>query len=126
MKKLIQTRLHNPPTSIGNCFPTVIACIMDLDNPEDVIQIQEYYKEDGKEDGIWANILIDWLFKNGYEWYSLEGHLDNDEYYLVIGKTIRDTTHVCIYQNGELYHDPHPSQDGLTKIKGFETIHKIK
>jgi len=78
---------------------------MDKDSAEDVIQIQEYY------DSNWVDILCDWLDKNGYEWYSINGHSKiKDEYYLVIGNSMRGVSHVCIYQNGKLYHD-------LTQIK---------
>ena len=114
MKKLQQTRLHNPPEILGNCFPTVIACFLDLNSPEDVIQIQEKYKEDG-----WNNQLQKWLLEKGWEWKKISGHLFDNSYYLVIGKTNRgNASHICIYQNGELYHDPNPCNEGLlTEIK---------
>lgn len=123
MKKLIQTRLHIPKKQTGNCFPTVIACILDLDDPEDVVQFQEHYRS---KDG-WAHILIDWLEEKGYEWSSIKGHLFDGSYYLVTGHTKRSkkTTHVCIYQNGKLYHDPHPDQSGLIDELDFHIITKI-
>jgi len=62
MKKLIQTRLHNPPDSVGNCYTAVIASIMDLDSPEDAIQIQEYYNLDN-----WTSILLNWLSEREYD-----------------------------------------------------------
>lgn len=123
MRKLIQNRLHKPkekPNQVGNCFPTVIACLLDYDSPEDVIQIQEYYGNVG-----WSDILAEWLFSKGYIWQTIEGHLEDDSYYLVIGETIRGNIHVCIYKNAELYHDPHPDNTGLTKILCFETITKL-
>src|SRR5690606_12188370 len=104
MKKLIQTRLHNPPLSRGNCFPTVIACFMDKDSPEDVIQIQEHYED---EEG-WMHLLLDFLEKEGWDLQSIDGHKNDDSFYLVSGGTERGTYHICIYKNGKLYHDPHP------------------
>lgn len=121
MKKLIQTRLHEPPQK-GNCYPTVIACFMDLDSPEDVIQIQEYYPEDGSNDSSWIDILFDWLEERGWDIEFFDGHLYDDSFYAVTGETIRGTSHICIYQNGKLYHDPHPSQAGLINEKNFEII----
>lgn len=56
MKKLIQTRIHkgfNPPEDRGNCFPTVIACFMNLESPEDCIQIQEHYNLIDENDNEW-------------------------------------------------------------------------
>ncbi len=126
MKKLIQTRMHDSmkPEERGNCFPTVIACIMGKDSPEDVIQIQEHYKE-VDEDNLWIDILMKWLLDHGYEWHGLNDHLHDNTFYLVTGKTERGTVHICIYQNGKLFHDPHPSNKGLVEILNFEYIGKI-
>lgn len=121
MKKLVQTRLHNPPLSRGNCLPTVIACFLNLNSAEDVIQIQEYYDN---KDVVWSEVLEDWLEKKGWSLRTIETHLDNNDFYLVLGKTIRGTFHVCIYKNGELFHDPHPSQDGLITEEVFEKLVK--
>lgn len=123
MKKLIQTRLHTSmkKEERGNCFPTVIACIMDMNSPEDVIQIQEYYKEE-REDDNWVVILTQWLTDKGYEWGSLNGHQSDGSYYLVTGKTKRGVVHICIYKDGKLYHDPHPSGKGLETIMHYEYL----
>jgi hypothetical protein len=89
---------------------------------EDVIQIQEYYD---LPDSGWISILFEWLFEQGYDWENLRTHLYDDTYYLVTGNTIRNTVHICIYQNGALYHDPHPSGAGLTDIISFCTISEL-
>lgn len=34
-------------------------------------------------------------------------------YYLVSGKTSRETSHMVIMKDNKLVHDPHPSRDGL-------------
>ena len=70
-------------------------------------------------------ILTDWLNERGYEIYDLKGHLNTGKYYLVTGETVRKTTHVCIYKDGKLYHDPHPSNVGLIIETHFEYIGKI-
>ena len=121
MKKLTQTRLHNPPKSLGNCLPTILACLLDKDSPEDVLQIQEYYEDEGG----WYHLLIDYLEKEGYELKSIDGHLSNDDYYLVSGNTVRGTYHIVIYKKGKLYHDPHPSRVGLIAEKQFEKLIRI-
>lgn len=120
MKKLIQTRLHNPPETMGNCYPTVIACFMDLDSPEEVFQVQELYNTHEN----WDKKFKDWISSKGWELGFLEGHLSTDEYYLVSGDTERNTYHICIYKNGKLWHDPHPSQTGLINEKQFEYMRK--
>lgn len=116
MRKLDQTRLHSEEVR-GNCFPAVIAMCMGLFSAEDVIQIQEHY-----DDPNWPTTLDDWLTGHKFEWERIEGHLYNDEYYFVIGYSPRNISHVCIYQNGELYHDPHPSRLGLVTEREFAKI----
>lgn len=121
MRKLQQTRLHAPPNVLGNCYPTVIACFLDLDSPEDVIQIQEKYSEKD-----WEEQLEIWLHSKGWSSKKLKGHLNDNSFYTVTGNTSRGTTHICIYKNGSLYHDPHPSNEGLISEVLFETFTKFE
>ena len=120
MRKLQQTRVHNPPEVLGNCFPTVIACFLDLNSPEDVIQIQEKYQEDN-----WNIKLQEWLHERGWIWKTISGHLYDNSFYTVTGKVSRSqANHICIYKNGELYHDPNPCNSGLISEDVFETLTK--
>ena len=129
MKKNIQTRLYDPeiPGS-GNCFAAAISCIMDLDSAEDVLQIQDYFHIEPE----WVDIFQQWLNERGYVWRILQGHLFDIEgfYYLVGGKTVRtgilENSHVCIYQNGTMVHDPHPANSGLISEEQFYSIEKLK
>jgi hypothetical protein len=125
MKKLTQTRFATSLTDAveerDNCFATVIACFMDLDSPEDAYQVQELYPEDGnQQDARWVLVLSRWLEERGWDWGSMEGHLYDSDYYMVAGTSSRGTMHVCIYKNGELWHDPHPDQDGLLAEELYE------
>jgi hypothetical protein len=124
MKKNIQTILHtgDKPQERGNCFPAVISCFMDLDSAEDAIQIQRHYHNDE-----WSLILYEWLTEMGYEQMTIRGHLFEDEFYTVSGVSPRDKNvhHICIYQNGELYHDPHPDGTGIKTEEYFSTITKL-
>lgn len=123
MKKLIQTRLHKPPEQNGNCYPTVIACFLDLEKPEDVVQFQELYDKPYNGDGDnWAQVLDKWLAERNYKIEFFDGHLYDNSFYFVSGDTKRGNYHICIYQNGELYHDPHPDQSGLINEQEFERI----
>lgn len=123
MKKLTQTTFHSENTR-GNCLATVIACFLDCDNVEDVIQIQNHF--DTGED--WADKLFNWLWDNGWEKGCLRGHLLNNEFYLVTGVSPRNpkVKHICIYQNGKLWHDPHPDGTGILTEEIFEYLEKIK
>lgn len=121
-KKLIQTRLHRgmKPEERGNCYPAVIACIMGLDSAEDAIQIQEQYEHE-----VWYGILTQWVAMRGYVFYLLLGHQYDDSFYFVSGPSKRGVNHICIYKNGKLWHDPHPSGDGILIENEFECLKKV-
>lgn len=122
MKKNLQTRLHNPPQSIGNCFAAVISCVMDLDSAENAIQIQEYFLQLN-----WRLKLHQWLWEHNLQITNITQHLYTNEYYLVAGKSIRDNNinHWCIYKNGQLAWGPHPNQKGLITEKYFRIIEPL-
>lgn len=94
---------------------------MNLDSPEDVLQIQEKFNEKD-----WNVQLWEWLNGKGWDWTVLRNHLFDNTFYCVTGKTIRGTTHICIYRNGKLYHDPHPSGEGLITEDSFEVFEKAE
>jgi hypothetical protein len=126
MKKIIQTRLHEgmePLSSRGNCFPACIASILEIEC-EEVIQIQEYYDEKD-----WNHRLAKWLHDKGWVWRyaTMEDIRSQDKFILVTGGSPRhvDLTHVTIFQNGEMVHDPHPSGAGITDQRCFEVIERI-
>jgi len=122
MKKLTQTRFHNPPEIRGNCFPTVIACFLDLESAENAFQVQELFGQDD-----WMIQLLEWLNGKGWDIGTLNGHLYTDEFYLVTGVSPRNPkiNHVCIYQNGKLWHDPHPDGTGILTEANFEYLEKL-
>lgn len=95
---------------------------MGLDSPEEVLQVQELYDVD--EDWNWK--LYNWLLERGWEWGGMNEHLYNDEFYIVGGQSPRnpDVNHACIYQNGKLWHDPHPDQTGILTEYSFEYLRK--
>jgi len=121
MQKLIQTKLHNPPETKGNCFATCIACFLDIPISE-VPTFEETMETDD-----WPTNAFNWLHQKGWEWYSLSDNKHKEGYYLAMGETSRlgNALHSCIYKNGELYHDPHPDQTGLTKIIHLNALNKI-
>jgi hypothetical protein len=103
-------------------MPTVIACFMDLNSPEEAFQVQEHFNEEE-----WMGNLLEWLNLKGWDLGSLQGHLYTDEFYLVTGVSPRNTkiNHVCIYQNGKLYHDPHPDGNGILTENNFQYLEKL-
>ncbi len=116
-----QNRFYKPGIMRGNCYPAVLASLLEM-NVDDVIQIQEYYVLKYE---YWRHELDLWLEKKGYKEIYIEGHLYDDEYYMVSGKSSRGCRHVCIYQNGKLIHDPHPSNEGLLDEDSYNILIKI-
>ena len=118
-----QTRLHlsESKKGRGNCYATAISCIIGTE-PDEVIQIQEYYDDEN-----WHEILDNWLKENGWEQIQIDGHLKGDEIYLVIGESPRDEkiTHICLYRDGEILHDPHPSNDGIKSTLKFLKLKRL-
>lgn len=122
--KVIQTRLRTGdlPNQRGNCLAAVIASIMHIPNPEDVFQTQLYFHQDD-----WSVLLDDWLATQGWEMGWLTKHQYDGSYYFVSGLSPRGNNiyHICIYQNGKLWHDPHPSGDGILSEPYMEYLRPI-
>lgn len=133
-----QTRLHrgNKPEEKGNCFPAVIASMLEMEVDE-VIQIQEHYNELD-----WMPKLTYWLGKMGYEYSTADhfrcfhpelGQTENadvireelkDKYYFVSGQSPRNKSihHIVIFQNGKMIHDPHPDGTGIMTMENFTML----
>jgi hypothetical protein len=133
-----QTIIHNPPEVNGNCFAAVIASILEMPI-EDVLPVQDRFDQQD-----WHIELFYWLKERGWLWrYApefkmmfTEGKIPagtthetfKDKPYFVTGKTNRfegKVDHVCIYMNGQLIHDPHPDNAGLTTFEYFDIIEKL-
>lgn len=153
MKPVKQTRLVTP-TQRGNCYPAVIASILEMEC-EDVFQVQEHY------DGVWKEPLDNWLEDKGYkiesaddfkvfhdklwlhrffetdgknpdgvpgeQWREITSDQLMDEYYFVTGISPRnpDIAHIVIYQNGKMIHDPHPDNTGILTEDTFKKLTKL-
>lgn len=124
MKEVSQTKLHDPKgIRNGNCFAAVVASLLELDI-EDVPNVETLF--DLPDNHVWAEVMTRWLSHHGHEWHSINREdVVTDELYLVVGKSPRGVTHVCIYKNGVMVWDPHPSRSGLITEDRFEVIKKI-
>ena len=130
VKKLMQTRFGSSASEDKkereNSYATVIASFLGFDNPEDCYQVQEHYPVMGDEHNItWVLAFSKWIEGMGYDWGVLGGHQYDDSHYIVFGVSYRDDVHACIYNNGELWHDPHPDGTGLAEELFFEYIEPI-
>jgi hypothetical protein len=136
MIPLKQTIFSNPEGTVhGNCFPTCIACILDL-------QISDIPLLKGSD---WFIELYYFLRERGYEYIGTPGFdefhesIKNkiyyppfqgvDGYYIVGGKSHRtyvDRGHSVIFKEGKMVHDPHPDNNGLLTYENVYWIEKGK
>ena len=71
-------------------------------------------------DHLFYSLFYGWWLERGFilEMTAANGHPLPLERCLVVGKTARSgELHVCIYEGGELLHDPHPDKSGLTSVR---------
>lgn len=123
----------------GNCFAAAIASI--VEKPiTDVPNVEVLFDVDGVS---WYGVMQAWLNANGYDLvtnnaflraYHKEEECDIhdakyclDKYYLVSAMSPRGVMHVCVYQNGVMVHDPHPTKEGIDEatIEYCEEIIKL-
>lgn len=124
----------------GNCFAAVVASILELPITE-VPNVEVFFHM--QNSGYWQEVMLTFLQSKGWELcddrrfklfhekthgpaFELEKVLElKDRLYLVSGKSPRGFYHICIYQNGKLVHDPHPSKEGLLTEDYFQTLEKV-
>lgn len=138
----------------GNCYPTAVACILEVP-PTDVPNIEtlwdvgtgfaydvmhKWLNEKGYKlrdfaveysvfhegsEKIKDTINVDYLSNLSEDTKAQLREELKDKYYMVSGKSRRGIYHVCIYKNGSLIHDPHPTSEGIETEEIFEVIEKM-
>jgi hypothetical protein len=138
----------------GNCYPTAIACILGIP-PTDVPNIEtlwdvgvsfayevmfKWLHEKGyklRDVAMEYSVFHDGSEKiknTNNEYYLSKLSVEQkdglraelkDRFYLVSGKSPRGIYHVCVYQNGIMVHDPHPTGEGIVTEEIFEVIEKL-
>lgn len=152
-----QDKLYNEKAGVrGNCFQTAVACFLEIAINQ-VPNVEVLFDIPGHED-MWLNVMNTWLQNQGYihrtadefkcfhlktneekaMWLGRYGRAHTqDQYelsnmiYFVVGKSPRGVSHIVLYMNGKMIHDPHPSNDGLIPVEDelrswyFEVIEKL-
>ena len=121
MKPQKQRFLHNPPESYGDCFPTALASLMNIDR-DDV----PHFWDGGKEpEGGWYAPVREWLAKYNLTYLSLPvaadlkttlgmmGDFNPGVFYLLSGNGGRVGNHTVVAKDDEIIWDPHPDNSGL-------------
>lgn len=129
----------------GNCYAAAIASMLEVPITE-VPNVEVFFQFDTF---FWNDVMDKFLELKGFELISdnrfkcfhpeiADKSFQNEEwlatnavdlqgqFYFVVGESLRKVRHICIYQNGVMVHDPHPSNDGLVTLEEFKTLDKIK
>jgi len=106
---LDQTILHSETTR-GNCMQAAVASLFGLPL-SDVPNFAE--AGDRKAHLALLNFAQSYRFDLTYE----ASAKSREGLYLACGPTERGTSHMVVYRDGKLWHDPHPSRAGLTSVE---------
>lgn len=121
MRRHTQTILHVPGESVGDCWRTAIACLLDLDEPTQVPHFVADYPEEGPG---WWYASVEFVERNMPGW-TLENYdaqfpayLEPEQapqFVIVSGRSPRGVPHAVIADavTGEIVWDPHPDRTGL-------------
>lgn len=117
-ERIMQTKMGGK----GNCQSACIAMMLGLPLA-DVPDFAALY-EDAAD---YRREMRDWFAMRGLQILTFGAAQDTPQipvcgYCIVGGKTPRGLPHAVIFRNGEIWHDPHPDQSGLTEIVDFDLI----
>lgn len=131
----------------GNCLAACVASLLDL--PITEVPNVEVFFHLSKYDSFYLDVLEKFLTSKGYEittddrfkcfhpeladmrfaneeWLADSTYNLRDKYYLISGQSPRGLSHITIWQNGKMIHDPHPTKEGLVKLQFFQSIELLK
>jgi len=125
MIPVMQTKMHDPPHSFGNCMWASIASITDipLDEFPEIFDVDgDSITADGKT---WGTAMRQTLDRYGFEYmgcqpYERACELSSgvDGYFVVGGESPRGGCgHAVVFKNGKMVHDPHPDGTGINTIE---------
>lgn len=101
----------------GNCCQAAIASILGKELDEVPNFIELYPGKTKRAISDFWDAIEDYFFEQGYQLWSpplsIIQKLPDDVYYLAVGNTNREFTHMVVNKGSELHHDPHPDGDGL-------------
>lgn len=121
MTRVDQTILASDPNRQGNCLPACVATILDkpLETVPHFIESGQWLGDTEEGGPSWLALLIGYMAAHGY-WPKVLDTLNDvpaGVHAFVMGMSPRGVCHQVIYRDGVLWHDPHPSRDGVTDVR---------
>ena len=123
MRRHSQAYRHNPENGVqGDCFRTVLACLLDLERDA----VPHFMADaDKPAEEIWSDVDR-WLAGRGLRYVSFPFLADDLGHFLYLqeqgapglryalsGRTMRGTSHCVIVEGGEIVHNPQPAGGGI-------------
>lgn len=127
MRRVDQTIFVEDPKKKGNCVAACVATVLGLplDSVPHFIEFGiEFGDSDDVKEGVssghhWLAMMLGFFAGQGLWLVELEQVTDAEagEVVLVAGPSPRGVMHQVLYRDGVLWHDPHPSRDGVLEIR---------
>jgi len=116
-----QTILASDQARMGNCLSACVASYLGipLDRVPHFVEADPDATVDGSEGGTgWWFMLLGFMAGRGLAPVHLHA-VDEcpGELLFVAGPSPRGVFHQVLYLDGALWHDPHPSRDGITEVR---------
>lgn len=100
-----------PADEQGDCTECSVATLLAIPRAE----VPCFHGADGPV-GFWDR-LDEFFAARGMYLHRFDGTWTFPCLYLAGGRTARETNHMVVMRDGELFHDPHPSGSGLTEMR---------
>lgn len=125
MKPVYQTRFG----SIGNCYTACVASILEV-SLEELSEHERLYQEYAraheerryKERDDWFDRLRGEQWRLGFIPVVIPHFYKPKGYAIKSGMGSRGLLHCCVALDGEIVHDPHPSDEKLTTVEDYEVL----
>jgi len=117
MTPVRQTKLYQGDgIGNGNCFAACLASLLDLP----LWMVPPFEEMFGRGAGVWQERAEEWLARMFDLTLGLKAQHDPEqlpEFYIATGPSPRGVQHAVIYSRGELAHDPHYSDAGISEVR---------
>lgn len=118
-----QTILASDPKRKGNCLAACVATFLGVELQQVPHFIEFGIAWNGEDDrAAWIAMLCGFMAGHGRWLVELDSlaEADGDEVVFVAGPSPRGVMHQVLYRDGVLWHDPHPSRDGVLEVRHVE------
>lgn len=119
-KRVDQTILATDPKRVGNCVSACVATYLDvpLETVPHFVEHGSDLAGDDTDPNAWWWLLVGYLAAYGLWPVDLPdlAHAELGEMVFASGPSPRGIAHQVLYRDGVLWHDPHPSRDGILEV----------